>query len=408
MKILVVGLNYAPEITSTGKYTGEMAEWFSKQGHHVKVVTTPPYYPQWSVQKPYKAYAYIKEELNGVSVYRCPLYVPSKVGTLTRIVHLLSFALSSFPVLLRMVFWRPDVVINPVPSLFSSPGSALVAKICGATSVLHVQDFEVEAMLGLGMAKGGIISKLARIFERWVLSLFSKVSTISNSMKEKAIEKGIPRGDVIFFPNWSDIAHFQKEKDPESVRLRFGVPGGKKLVLYSGNIGDKQGLEQVIDAVEALKDEAYFFVIVGEGAGKENLLNLAEEKNLKNINFCPLQPFELLPSVLFAADCHLVVQKKGVADAVLPSKLTNILAVGGNAVITAEEETELGVICRTNKGIAELVEPECLTALIDGIKSCCAKQKPNQVAIDYAKNNIDKNSVLARFESDIVNIRQGA
>jgi len=66
------------------------------------------------------------------------------------------------------------------------------------------------------------------------------------------------------------------------------------------------------------------------------------------------------------------------------------------------------VLCRTNKGIAELVEPECLAALIDGIKSCCAKQKPNQVAIDYARNNIDKDSVLARFESDIVNIRQRA
>ena len=401
MKILIVGLNYAPEITSTGKYTGEMAEWLSSRGHDVKVVTTPPYYPQWSVQSPYKAFRYKKERLNGVDVYRCPLYVPSKVGTLTRIFHLLSFAISSVPVLFRMVFWKPEIVINPVPSLFSSPCSALVAKICGGKSVLHVQDFEVDAMLGLGMAKGGFTSKLARGFEQWVLSLFSKVSTISSSMMQKAREKGVAEKDVIFFPNWSDTAHFQGKKDPVVVRERFGVGREEKLVLYSGNIGDKQGLENVVEAADVLSNEGYAFVVIGEGAGKKKLVELAEHRNLNNIRFFPLQPFELLPSVLFSADCHLVVQKKGVADAVLPSKLTNILAVGGNSVITAEGGTELAVFCRQHEGIAILVEPESVAELVEGIKKAVRESKPNLIAESYAKSFIDKDRVLARFEKNL-------
>ncbi len=75
---------------------------------------------------------------------------------------------------------------------------------------------------------------------------------------------------------------------------------------------------------------------------------MSSDLNLDNVIFKPLQPYDLLPALLNLADCHLVVQKKGAADAVLPSKLTNILAVGGNSVITAEENTELGQLCKNN------------------------------------------------------------
>lgn len=405
MKILIVGLNYSPEITGIGKYTGEMAEWLGARGHHVRVVAAPPYYPQWKVHEPYKSFLYKKEKVNGVEIYRCPLYVPAKVGTLKRIIHLLSFSISSAPLLLGMVFWKPDVVVNPVPSLFSSPLTALVAKLCKAKSVMHIQDYEVEAMLGLGMYKRGFVSRLARGFERWTLSLFSKVSTISNSMMRKAVEKGVSEKDVIFFPNWSDTAHFQKDKDLALARERFGVTEREKLVLYSGNVGDKQGLEQVIDAASILKDENYVFVIVGDGAGKKKLVELARRKKLGNIKFFTLQPFDLLPSILGAADCHLVVQRKGVADAVLPSKLTNILAVGGNAVITAEEETELGVLCEQYEGIAVRVEPESIDELVKGIKIAVGCSKPNAVAMGYAKKFIDKGQVLESFERSLLELQ---
>ena len=398
MKILIVGLNYSPEITGIGKYTGEMAEWLGARGHHVRVVAAPPYYPQWKVHEPYKSFLYKKEKVNGVEIYRCPLYVPAKVGTLKRIIHLLSFSISSAPLLLGMVFWKPDVVVNPVPSLFSSPLTALVAKLCKAKSVMHIQDYEVEAMLGLGISKRGFLSRLARGFERWALGLFSKVSTISHSMMRKAVEKGVSEKNVIFFPNWSDTAHFQKEKDPVAVRERFGIVESEKLILYSGNVGDKQGLEQVVEAASILKDDGYVFVIIGDGAGKKKLVELARREKIENIKFFSLQPYDLLPSILGAADCHLVMQRKGVADAVLPSKLTNILAVGGNAVITAEEGTELGELCKQYEGIAVRVEPESVSELVEGIRKAVECGRPNVIAAEYAKNFIDKEQVLARYE----------
>lgn len=401
MKILVVGLNYSPELTGIGKYTGEMAEWLAAQGHELRVITVPPYYPQWVVQAPYKSYLYRTEVINGVLVRRCPLYVPAKVTTFRRMLHLLSFALSSLPVLLGQLFWRPDVVINPVPSLFSSPMTSLVAKLCGAKSVLHIQDYEVDAMLGLGMADGGMVRKLASGFERFVLGCFDKVSTISLSMMNKAKEKGVAEDELIFFPNWSDTSRFVGVESSIQLRSELGVSAGNKMVLYSGNIGDKQGLEQLIDAAERLCDKPYDFVIVGDGAGKEKLRSLADSKHLKHVHFASLLPFEQLPVLLASADCHLVIQKRGVADAVLPSKLTNILAAGGNAVITAESNTELGVLCREYEGIAELVEPEDVDALIDGIERALNRDTPNKVAADYAQVNIDSEKVLRNFESEL-------
>jgi colanic acid biosynthesis glycosyl transferase WcaI len=404
VKILVVGLNYSPELTGIGKYTGEMAEWFAEQGHEVSVITVPPYYPQWVVQAPYKSYLYKTEVVNGVLVRRCPLYVPSNVTTVKRLLHLLSFAISSVPVLIGQLFGRPDIVINTVPSLFSSPMTALTAKLCGAKSVLHIQDYEVDAMLGLGMADGEMVRKLASGFERFVLACFDKVTTISLSMMKKAKEKGVREENIIFFPNWSDTCRFVDIQPSAKLRSDLGVSVGNKMILYSGNIGDKQGLENLIDAAYSLREKPYDFVIVGDGAGKEKLKSLSDGKNLKNVHFASLLPFEQLPLLLASADCHLVIQRRGVADAVMPSKLTNILAGGGNAVITAEVDTELGILCSEYEGIAELVEPEDVDALIDGIERALSRKTPNKVAAEYAQVNIDSEKVLRNFETALLDL----
>ena len=123
--------------------------------------------------------------------------------------------------------------------------------------------------------------------------------------------------------------------------------------------------------------------------------------NLPNIVFAPLQPYDDLPALLASADCHLVIQKRGAADAVLPSKLTNILAVGGNALITADPDTSLGLLCSEYPGIATLVEPESVEALIEGIESVLAMPVPNMIATGYACEFLDKDQILNRFLSEI-------
>ena len=177
MKILVYGINYSPELTGIGKYTGEMVEWLAAQGHEVRVITAPPYYPQWQVGENYSAWRYKREE-----------------GAAT--------------------------------------GMRLLAKLSGARTVLHIQDYEVDAMLGLGLAgkgKGGKVAQLATAFERSGLHNVDNVSTISRSMMNKAIEKGVAADNIIFFPNWSEIARFQHvaDADVDALRNQLGLPDNK-------------------------------------------------------------------------------------------------------------------------------------------------------------------------------------
>jgi len=405
MRILVYGINYSPELTGIGKYTGEMVEWMARQGHDVRVITAPPYYPEWKVGEPYSAWRWRREE-GAATVWRCPLYVPKTPTTLKRLIHLGSFALSSFFPLMAQRRWKPDRIIGVVPTLFCTPGMRLLAKLSGARTVLHIQDYEVDAMLGLGMAgkgKGGRVARLASAFERSGLLNVDNVSTISRSMMNKAQEKGVPAERVIFFPNWSEVARFRDVTDADALTLRqqLTLPADKKIILYSGNIGEKQGLENVIEAADRLRDQPWLFVIVGQGGGKARLEKMARERGLGNVIFHPLQSYDALPALLKLADCHLVIQKRGAADAVLPSKLTNILAVGGNAVITAERHTELGQLCDTCPGIAVCVEPESVDALIDGIGQALLMPKFNTVAREYAERTLEKENVLSQFIADI-------
>ena len=405
MRILVYGINYSPELTGIGKYTGEMVEWMAREGHDVRVITAPPYYPQWKVGERYSAWRYRREE-GDATVWRCPLYVPKQPSTLKRLLHLGSFALSSFFPLMAQRRWKPDRIIGVVPTLFCTPGMRLLAKLSGARTLLHIQDYEVDAMLGLGLAgkgKTGKVAQLATAFERSGLHNVDNVSTISRSMMNKAQEKGVAAEKVIFFPNWSEVARFQNVNDDDVITLRqqLGLPDDKKIILYSGNIGEKQGLENVIAAAEQLREQPLIFAIVGQGGGKARLEKMARERGLHNVLFFPLQPYEALPALLKMGDCHLVVQKRGAADAVLPSKLTNILAVGGNAVITAEPQTELGQLCDSFTGIAVCVEPESVDALVAGIAQALAMPKNNTVAREYAERTLDKENVLRQFITDI-------
>lgn len=396
-KILLYGLNYSPELTGVGKYTGEMAEWLAEHGHDVTVVTSHPYYPAWRVFDGHDASRFTDCPERGVRVLRCPLYVPGQPSVLKRLLLLFSFVLSSSLALFKLRKLRPDLIVCIIPTLFCVPQIWLYARLTGARLVLHVQDFEIDALSGLGMFGRGFAIRQAHKAETVLLRSADYVSTISAGMLERALQKGVAADRLILFPNWAEVDRFHSATRDEELLGRLGTPAGRKVVLYSGNMGEKQGLELILEAAEIMREQAVVFLLVGEGSGAEKLRARAVERCLENVVFAPLQPYELLPALLASADCHLVVQRKGIADAVLPSKLTNILAVGGNAVITAEADTTLGMLCDEHAGIAVRVEPESVEELVSGICKALLLSQPNKTAMNYARDNLDKSAVLCGF-----------
>tara|TARA_Y100001935_G_scaffold54284_1_gene45410 strand:+ start:9388 stop:10599 length:1212 start_codon:yes stop_codon:yes gene_type:complete len=397
MKILLYGINFSPELTGIGKYSGEMADWLSSRGNSIKVITAPPYYPEWKIHQNYKNFFH-KESKENIEVLRCPLYVPSKPNTIRRLVHLITFSLSSFLPVLFSVFWKPDIIIQPVPTLFCSIQTIILSKICKSKSIIHIQDFEVDAMFSISSTKVKFLKDFAFWAESKILKNFDYVSTISNGMIEKAKNKGVPENKIIFLPNWTNIDHFKDVQKDEGVLNKLGIDANKKIVLYSGNMGEKQGLEVVIHVAKQMEaNENIQFVLIGEGAAKENLKILKNSINAENVKFLPLQPYKILPKILASCDCHLVIQKSAASDLVLPSKLVNILAVGGNSVITALRDTSLGKIFTENENLGVLVEPESINDLKTGILKAINMDKPNHHAQRYAKNNLDKEVILRNF-----------
>jgi len=358
MKLLLYSINYAPELTGIGKYNGELAPDLVARGITTDVITAPPYYPEWAVHAGYKNRYSATLTEDCVKVYRCPLYVPAEVTTLKRLLHLASFALTSGLRLFSLWRTKPDVLFVVQPTLFCAPVVLLFCKLTGAKSVMHIQDFEVDAMFGLGMGGCGRLSRLVKTAERWLLKRFDVVSSISYSMLDNAVAKGVSPDKLIFFPNWSDTGFVTPDVDGSELRTRWGYTPDDKVVLYSGNIGHKQGLDIVLDAAESFKYRPEVkFLIIGNGSYSETLQGLARERVLSNVSFKPLQAWEDVPKILAMADVHLVVQKRGAADAVLPSKLTNILSAGGYALVTAESNTELGKIAEKYPEIYACVEP---------------------------------------------------
>ena len=343
-RVLIVGINYAPEPVGIGPYTHGLAQALVAAGADVQAVVAKPYYPQWRTYPAYAGCGWQQGEEQGVRLVRCPIYVPAQPSGLKRIVHLASFALSALPFALRAALRpkseRPDLVVVLAPALLSVVTAWLAAKCAGAQLWIHVQDFEVEAALATGlMDQRGLASRLARWIEARLLRLGDRVSSISPQMCARLRDKGIAPERVFEMRNWSDARFAADPAGAQEIRAAWGL-GTRTVALYSGNIARKQGIEILVEAARLLRQrDDLVFVICGEGPNRAELERLAH--GLGNVQLHDLQPAEQMGAMLTMADLHLLPQIAGAADLVLPSKLTNMLASGRPVAATTEPGTGL-------------------------------------------------------------------
>ncbi len=395
MRLLFLGINYAPEEIGIGPYSAGLLQSWVTAGHEADAVVAQPYYPQWNVLPDYRG-GWRRSEEGGVRLARCPLYVPKRPTGMRRILHHLSFAAASFMPMLRGALRRPKLVMTVAPSLIAAPVALFAARLTGAKAWLHVQDFELEAAQATGLVSSGFFARMAAAFERRVLRGFDRVSTISPQMCARLIAKGVAPERVIELRNWAEIDAIRPLAGPSPYRAEWGI-AAPHIALYSGNIANKQGIEIVLEAARLLahrKDIA--FVICGEGPNRANLERLAD--GLPNVTLRDLQPRERLGELLGLASVHLLPQLADAADLVLPSKLANMLASGRPVVATAapgtgiaDEIADCGVSATPGEawGVAVAIE-----TLID--------DEPRRLALgraarERAEQRWSRAAILARF-----------
>jgi colanic acid biosynthesis glycosyl transferase WcaI len=395
MRILIYSTNFAPEPTGIGKYSGEMAAWLADHGHDVRVVAAPPYYPEWRTDPKYAWPPFRREQWRGVDVWRAPLWVPKSPSGLTRIVHLLSFAIMSFPVMIWQAFWRPDLVLTVAPAFVCAPAALLTARLARAKSWLHLQDFEIDVAFGLGLLKGELLQRIVLRMERWILRRFDTVSTISGRMIERLLTKGVALERTRYFPNWVDVSRTRHGVAKGSYRTELGIPNDAVVALFSGTLGGKQGLMVIPAAASLLRSrQNTVFVICGDGLMKPDLE--AAVAGLSNVRLLPLQPADRLAELLGMADIHLLPQSPDAADLVLPSKLSGMLASGRPVIATCRADTEISEIV-SQCGL--VVAPQDSTALARAVGTLAddkaMRAELGRRARALAESNFDREAVLS-------------
>lgn len=414
MRIIIAGINYAPEPTGIGRYTGEMGSWLAARGHDVTVIAAPPHYPAWKLPRSYRGRGFVRETIDGVTVLRTPVILPrsQQVSTIARIVLESSFTLAAarwwFP---RLFGAKPDVAIAVTPPLQDAVWPLLYGLVRRVPTLVHVQDLQVDAAVRLGLLDGGVSSRVLYAIEKRTLRRATAVSTITGAMLERVRSKGVDPARSFVFPNWSDLSAITPRSPDPAMRHALGAGPSDTLVLYSGNLGHKQGLDVVLEAAAATRDQARLrYAIVGDGAARAELVRRAEELNLTNLAFHDVVPADELAELLAAGDVHLVVQKEEAADLVMPSKLTNILAAGRPAIATAAPGTELHDVL-TAHGLGVAVPPGDAEALRSAIVSYAGdaelQRESGARARRYAESHLDRDRILEAFAGRLERIAEG-
>lgn len=326
MKVLILSINYWPEVTGIGAFTTYRAEHLVASGHEVEVCTTFPYYPEWKVPAPYAGKLVQSEERNGVRIVRSYAYIPNPVTATKRVLHEASFIASA--TIRALARKRPDVLLVVSPPLGLAAAAVLLSRMWGIPYVFDVEDLQPDAAADLGMLPNWAVKILYKV-EELAYRHARLVTTLTPSMRKRIVEKGVPEDKVALLePRMDDsLVHFGADEG-SSFRQRNGL-GNKFLITHSGNMGVKQGLDVVLDAAALSNGEdSPLFLLVGHGADCERIKRRAAKLNLANIRFLPLLSEADFRGLLAASDICLVTQQKSVAEIAFPSKVVTYLAAG--------------------------------------------------------------------------------
>ena len=340
MRVIVWGINYAPEITGIAPHNVSLCEYLHGGGHDVEMVTTFAYYPAWRKSPEDRNTLYRTDCINGVPVHRCWHFVPARVTPLKRIVHEATFAIGS---ILRILSLKaPDLYVVASPPLILGTAAWLVSLLKRAPFIFHVQDLQPDAAVGLGMLREGWFTRALYGLEAFAYKHALRVSSISPEILDAFRRKHVPEEKLILYPNSVELPDESTMPGSGAFRRKHGFRSDEFLAVYAGNLGVKQGLEILLDAAESLRTESNIrIVLCGDGAERVALEENARRRQLQNVSMLPLQRGLDYEELLVDADVSFITQQSGSGNAFFPSKLLATLAHLSPVVTVADEGSAL-------------------------------------------------------------------
>src|SRR5258708_16713327 len=399
MRILVWGINYAPEMTGIAPYNTSLCEFLARRGNDVRMVTTFSYYPTWKKRPEDFGKLYRTDTISGITVHRWWHYVPARVSSLKRIIHEFTFGLPSLARVLTLP--RADVYVVVSPPLALGAIAWLATRLKRSRYIFHVQDLQPDAALGLGMVKPGLFTHTLFALEAFAYRNAAAVGGISSGMLAAFERKGVPAEKRWYFPNWTAATSAKasavqgerlKEEGADTAdvrsafRSRYGLPANAFLAVYSGNLGRKQGLRILLDAARLLPAraasaakntfpplaagsdqpfdlqpaisndndgaESLCLVIAGDGAMRGKIEAELARESTPNVRLLPLLPDADYRLMLPETTVAIITQEKGTVQFFFPSTLLSVLSAALPGLTVAYADSELArAVAEGNFGV---------------------------------------------------------
>lgn len=356
--VLILSQFYWPEEIGSAPYVTDLAEWLAGRGVSVTVLTARPHYPEYRVRPGYKGGDQTRTRRNGVDIVRMRTPVLLGGGVAGRIALESMLTIQAIAYLASGRVKRRSRVISFCPSVLLVMAGQVATRSRGRhLAIIH--DIQSGLADGLGMISSRALKRLMVATERVIFNRTTRLAVLTEAMRYTLQGQGIKR-PIDILPIWVDVDEIHPLPPPASP---------SHDVLYAGNLGRKQGLEQVIGAAEVLATEApeVRILIRGEGPRRKELEDRAGQLGLTNVTFDDLVPKEQLNECLASAAVHLVPQSPDGADFAVPSKAYAIMAAGRPFIATAAPGTSLANLQEQTRAF-ECVSPNDREAFAAAIR----------------------------------------
>lgn len=402
MKILFLSHYFPPEVNAPATRTYEHCSRWVQQGHQVTVVTCNPNHPHGQLYPGYRNRLWQEEQVAGIRVIRLWTFLSANKGFGLRALNYVWFMLAC--VLLCWRFGRHDVVISTSPQFFNGLAGYVVSRLRRLPWVLEIRDLWPESILAVGAMKESWITRLLYRLELFCYRRCDLVVPVTDSFRDYMIGRGIDPDKILVIKNGVDLNLFsltQAALDHHMDSL-FDLHGlnEKFIAAYVGTHGMAHHLETILEAAEKLRARAdVHFVLVGDGAERERLQQLAQKKQLGNVTLLGQLPKSSMPALWSRVHLSLILLRKSdTFKSVIPSKIFESLAM--NKVIILGVEGESARLLN-DSGCGVCITPEDAAALACEVQSLADdRERHRQLAAggsDYVREHFDRDRLAQRF-----------
>jgi colanic acid biosynthesis glycosyl transferase WcaI len=366
MRVLFLSHYFPPEGNAPASRTFENCRRWVRQGHEVTVVTGAPNHPNGIVYDGYENRWRHRERIEGIEVIRVKTYVAANKGTLLRIFNYLSYMLSAS--LASLEVGAPDVIIATSPQFFCGWAGVIASRLHRVPLLLEIRDIWPESIAAVNAIRSQRVMKTLERLELEMYAAARHIVTVGEGYRRCLHDKGVADERISVVMNGIDREIFRPLPPDLDLRRKLGV-GDRFVVSYSGTIGMACGLDVVLRAAETLRRKGrddIVFLLVGDGAVREELQAEAERQGLDNVIFAGRQDKSLMPSFLAISGASLVhLKKTDLFTTVMPSKIFEAFGMARPIIIGVPGEAG-DLVERAGAGVA--IEPEDDRQLVDAVE----------------------------------------